>query len=67
MAKAAEMLKDPQYMKAAKAKLAELEAKAKARGMLDAQGNPVLDAEGRKVALDEDGRGRGPEAAAEAA
>eukprot|EP00967_Tisochrysis_lutea_P056112 scaffold70763_cov32-Tisochrysis_lutea.AAC.1 len=41
MAKAQEMLKDPQYMAAAKAKLAELEAKAKARGLLDENGMPV--------------------------
>eukprot|EP00962_Isochrysis_galbana_P008207 scaffold2240_cov124-Isochrysis_galbana.AAC.2 len=41
MAKAQEMLKDPQYMAAAKAKVAELEAKDQARGMLDAHGRPV--------------------------
>jgi len=41
MAKAQEMLKDPMYMSAAKAKVAELTAKAQKAGMLDAQGNPV--------------------------
>lgn len=41
MAKAQEMLKDPHYMAAAKAKIAELEAKAQARGMLDTEGRPV--------------------------
>lgn len=40
-AKAQEMLKDPQYMQAAQAKLAEIQAKAQANGMLDAHGNPV--------------------------
>jgi len=41
MAKAQEMLKDPQYLAAARAKVAELEAKAKAKGLLDAHGQPV--------------------------
>merc|ERR1719487_1251172 len=41
MAKAAEMMKDPTYMAAAKAKVQELQAKATQNGMLDADGNPV--------------------------
>lgn len=35
------MLKDPQYMAAAKAKMADLQAKAQDRGLLDANGKPV--------------------------
>ena len=40
-AKAEEMLKDPQYMAAAKAKLAEIQAKAQANGLLDEYGQPI--------------------------
>eukprot|EP00965_Chrysotila_dentata_P138309 4574477-Pleurochrysis_carterae.AAC.2 len=41
VAKAKEMMNDPEYMKAAKAKLAQLEQAAKARGMLDQNGMPM--------------------------
>lgn len=41
MAKAQEMLKDPAYMEAAKAKLAAIQAKAQANGYLDANGQPI--------------------------
>jgi len=41
MAKAQEMLKDPHYMAAAKAKVNELQAKAQQRGLLDANGEPA--------------------------
>ena len=37
-AKAQELLKDPQYMAAAKAKVAEIQAKAQSNGLLDANG-----------------------------
>merc|ERR1719298_309606 len=40
-AKAQEMLKDPEYMRAAKAKVAELQAKAQQNGLLEANGQPV--------------------------
>merc|ERR1719203_411840 len=35
------MIKDPQYMAAARAKVAEIEAKARSKGLLDNDGNPV--------------------------
>jgi len=41
VAQAKEMLNDPTYMAAAKAKLAQIEAKAKSNGLLDANGQPV--------------------------
>jgi len=41
MAKAKEMLNDPVYMAAAKKKVAQLQAQAQSRGMLDANGMPV--------------------------
>ena len=40
MAKAQEMLKDPAYMAAAKRKVADLQAKAHAQGLVDAEGKP---------------------------
>ncbi len=41
VAKAKEMLNDPEYVQAAKAKLAALEGKAKAKGLLNADGTPA--------------------------
>lgn len=41
VAQSLEMLNDPEYMAAAKAKLAQIQAKAQANGMLDANGAPV--------------------------
>ena len=41
MAKAQEMLQDPVYMAAAKKKVAEMQASARAAGLLDANGNPL--------------------------
>lgn len=41
VARAQEMMNDPVYMAAANKKMAELQAKAQARGMLDANGMPV--------------------------
>ena len=35
------MLNDPEYMRAAKKKLADMQKKAQQQGLLDAQGNPV--------------------------
>jgi len=57
LAKAQEMLKDPQYMAAAKRKMADLEAKAKANGMLDANGQPVQGAAAAAAALGMGGMG----------
>lgn len=41
MAKAQEMLKDPVYMAAAKKKMEQLQANARAKGMLDSDNNPL--------------------------
>lgn len=59
MAKAQEMLKDPTYMAAAKAKLEQLQAKAQARGFLDANGQPVAGAAEQVAAMMAGGGGGG--------
>jgi len=41
IAKAKEMLDDPDYMRAAKKKLAEMQAKAQQQGLLDENGQPI--------------------------
>merc|ERR1719218_589651 len=51
MAKAQEMLKDPTYMAAARAKVEELQAKAQARGLLDANGQPAAGAAAAAAAM----------------
>jgi len=44
IAKAKEMINDPDYMRAAKAKLAAMQRKAQDHGLLDANGNPIAGA-----------------------
>ena len=57
MAKAQEMLKDPAYMAAAKRKVADLQAKAHAQGLVDAEGKLVA-AEGADPQKSEEPAGR---------
>jgi len=65
MAKAQEMLKDPEYMTAANAKLAEMQAKAQAKGYLDANGNPIPGmASAAAAAIGQGGQGSGMDALA---